>query len=249
MRKSKKGIKIRIKKKRSRKNKKQKNYLLKGGWDETDDDFIAYHDNLMKNMSNLGKFETKILQDLLSNINSRFSKEFTKLDEAIAFIKTLTTEELRDDLNYEFPKFSIIPEGTIFYRRQKTNSFNSLNRAIWLDYTGTMRLSPFSFLKDVNEEYTKDYLDKTINYFGEFLMKFKVTKNLLILHFPSYASSYLEVWVRHMCIDAQNPICVDGYTLDFLKFNPNSIYKKSKSLNGFRELCILNAENVSLESE
>ena len=104
-------------------------------------------------------------------------------------------------------------------------------------------------VKDVNEEYTKDYLDKTINYFGEFLMKFKVTKNLLILHFPSYASSYLEVWVRHMCINARNPICVDGYTLDFFKFNPNSIYKKSKSLNGFRELCILNAENVSLESE
>jgi hypothetical protein len=227
----------------------KKNYLLKGGWDETDVDFIAYKDNIIKNMPNLGQFERKILQDLLSNINSRFSKEFTKLDEAIAFIKTLKAEELRDDLNYEFPKFSIIPKGTIFYRRQQTNLFNRVDKDIWLDYTGTVSLSQFSYLKDVNEEYTKDYLDETIKYFGEFLMEIKVEENLLILHFPSSISSYLESWVRYMCIATDNPICVDGYTLDFLKFNPN--YNKSfKSLNGFRELCILKfqAQNVSLKS-
>jgi hypothetical protein len=250
MRKSKKGLglKIRNKKKiRSRKNKKQKSHLLKGGWDKTDEDFIAYDKNIKENMSNLGIFQDKILQDLLSNINKRFSKEFTSLDTAIGFIKTLPPEELTDDFNYELPKFSIIPAGTIFYRRHKTNSFDSQNREIWLDYTGTMSSNKFSFLKDINTEYTDDYLNETIKYFGEFLMKIKVNENLLILHFPTYASSYLEGWVRHMCIHSSNPICVDGYTLDFLKFNPNSIYKKFKSLDGYRELCILNGEKVSLE--
>ena len=250
MRKSKKylGLKIRNKKKiRSRKNKKHKNYLLKGGWDKTDEDFIAYDKNLKENMSNLEIFENKILQDLLSNINKNFSKEFTTLDEVITFIKSLNPEQLTDNFNYELPKFSIIPAGTIFYRRHKTNSFDdSRTNEIWLDYTGTISSRPFSFLKDINEEYTQDYLDETIKQFGEFLMKFEVKNNLLILHFPSYASSYVEGWVRHMCIHSRNPICVDGYTLDFLKFNPNSTYKKFRSLDGYRELCILDARNVSL---
>jgi|LakMenE18May11ns_1017448.scaffolds.fasta_scaffold9704740_1 hypothetical protein len=253
MRKSRKSLKLRNKKKtRSRKirnkkpkNKKQKTYLLKGGWNDTDADFIAFDDN--EKITDLGIFENNILQDLLSNINNRFSKDFISLDRAISFINTLPPDELTDDFDYEFPKFSIIPEGTIFYRRQKTNSFDSINRPIWLDYTGTISSRPFSFLKDINEEYTQEYLDETTNEFGEFLMKFKTNKNLLILHFPSYASSFLESWVRYMCAYVKDPICVDGYTLDFLKFNPNSIYKQFKSLDGFRELCILNAKNVSLE--
>ena len=250
MRKSKKilGLKIRNKKKiRSRKNKKQKSHLLKGGWEKTDGDFIDYDKYINENMSNLGAFRDKILNDLLSNINKRFSKKYTSLDEAIKFIKTLTPEELTDDFNYELPKFSIIPAGTIFYRRQKTDSFDKRNLEIWLDYTGTMSSNKFSFLKDTNTEYTEAYLNETIKHFGEFLMKFKVEENLLILHFPTYATSYLEGWVRHMCGD-NNPICVDGYTLDFLKFNPNSIYKKFKSLDGYRELCILDDKKVSLET-
>jgi len=251
MRKSKKGlgIKIRNKKKiRSRKNKKQKSHLLKGGWDETDEDFIAYYKYIKENMWGVDMFKDKILQDLLSNINKRFSKEFTSLDTAIGFIKTLPPEELTDDFNYELPKFSIIPAGTIFYRRhKKTNSFYSQTSEIWLDYTGTMSSNKFSFLKDINTEYTDDYLNETIKQFGEFLLKFKVNENLLILHFPTYASSYVEGMIRLMCVGHGESICVDGYTLDFLKFNPNSAYKKFKSLDGYRELCILNDEKVSLE--
>ena len=201
---------------------------------------------MKKKMPNLLTFEDTILQELLLNINNKFSKKFKTLNEVVIFIKTLTPELLIDDFNYELPKFSIIPEGTIFYRRQKTNSFQYKNQEIWLDYTGTMSLSQFSFLKDINQEYTNDYLDATTKYFGEFLMQFKVNKNLLIFHFPSYASSYFEGWFRHICVHTNIPICIDGYTSDFLKYNPNKIYKDLPSLDGYRELCILNDNFIDI---
>jgi hypothetical protein len=234
------------KKKTSTVNKNHKNYLLKGGWDKTDPDFINNDNYRRLNMSNLGNFERKILIDLLYNINKNFNKNFTNLDEARTFIKTLPPEELIDDFDYEFPKFSIIPKGTIFYRRQKENTFRSVNRPIWLDYTGTMSASPISFLKDTNTKYTQDILNETINHFGKFLMKFRVNEDLLILHFPSYVFSNLETWVNYMCVYTRDKNCVDGYTLDFLKFNTNPIYSNFESLDGYRELCILDAQKVSL---
>jgi hypothetical protein len=235
---------LKRKKFRSRKNNKKS----KGGWDENNTEFIAYTNKDF--MKNLLIFEKKIFEDLKSYIENKFSPNFSKqanLGEVLTFVKTLKAADLVDDFNYIYPKFSIIPKDTIFYRRQKTNTFKSENTPIWLDYTGTMSLTQFSFLKDTNEEYTDEYLRETKNYFGEFLMEFKVKKNLLIIHFPSYVASYLESWIRHICIHSEDPICVDGYTLDFLEFNPNPIYKNFKSLKGYRELCILNAENLELK--
>lgn len=235
--------KIRAKKIKSKKYKKQKKQLLIGGWDKTDPDFIAHEEESKKYTTN---FVDNLLQGLLLNINKKYSQDFKTLNEALRFIKTLSPGELTDDFNYDLPKFSIIPKGTVFYRRQKTNSFDSVSREIWLDYTGTISLSPFSYLKDTNKEYTPEYLTNTIQYFGEFLMKFEVNKDLLILHFPLNVSSYSEFPVRYICTYAHLDICVDGYTLDYLKYNPNDIYNKLPSLNGYRELCILNARNVDL---
>lgn len=82
---------------------------------------------------------------MLENINSKFNKQFQTLKETLAYIRTLKKDELNDDFNYDLPKFSIVPEGTTFYRRQRTESFDSVNRPIWLDYTGTMSLKPFIF--------------------------------------------------------------------------------------------------------
>jgi hypothetical protein len=234
------------KKKTSTVKKNNKNYLLKGGWDKTDPDFINNDNYRRLNMSKFGDFERKILIDLLYNINKNFNTKFTNLDDARTFIKTLSPEELIDNFDYKFPKFSIIPKGTIFYRRQKENTFRSVNRPIWLDYTGTMSVSHISFLKDTDKKYTQDILNETINYFGKFLMKFIVNEDLLILHFPSYVFSNLETWVNYMCVHTREKNCVDGYTLDFLKFNTNPIYNNFESLDGYRELCILDAQKVSL---
>jgi hypothetical protein len=226
------------------KNKKQK-----GGWDKEDADFVKYYEETLgKDMQNLGLFEKKILKDLLLNINDVYKQEFKKIEYALTYIRGLDNDDSRliDDYNYDFPKFSIVPKGTIFYRRQKTET--KPNRQVWLDYTGTMSSIPFSFLQETNEKYTVEHLNRTKEHFGNFLMKFKVKKDLLILHFPSYATSYLESWVKYMCVVSENKMCVDGYTLDFLKFNPNEIYKDLNIVEGVRELCILNAENVSLVS-
>lgn len=153
---------------------------------------------------------------------------------------------LVDDFDYKLPKFSIIEKGTKFYRRQKENNFESINQEIWLDYTGTMSECKISFLKDTSDEYTEEYLNRTKLYFGEHLMQFQVNKDLLIFHFPEYAYAYSEYWVKYMCVTTTRSFCVDGYTLDFLTYNPNEIYKDLPSIPGFRELCILNAENISL---
>lgn len=228
--------------------KNHKNNLLKGGWDKMDPDYINNNDYKELYMSNLYYFEKKIFKDLLYNINKKFNTEFTNLDQARTFIKTLPPEVLIDNFDYKFPKFSIIPKGTIFYRRQKKDTFRSENRPIWLDYTGTMSVSQNSFLKDTDEKYTQDILNATINHFGKFLMKFIVNEDLLILHFPSYVFSNLETWVNYMCVHTRDKNCVDGYTLDFLKFNTHPIYDNFESLDGYRELCILDAQKVSLIS-
>jgi hypothetical protein len=48
-----------------------------------------------------------------------------------------------------------------------------------------------------------------------------------------------------MCVETKDLICVDGYTLDYLKFNPNAIYMDLESVDGLREICILNSQNLS----
>ena len=260
MRKSQKGLKFRNKKKtRTRKNKRQKNYLLKGGWEETDDDYIAYRPGFIEHNPQVDIFAENIKEGLLLNINKQFQQfqpfheVFSSLDEAIARITFLASNEslppgvFIDDFDYTRPKLSVLPKGTIFYRRQTINPFVANGYPIWLDYTGTMSREPFSFLKDINDEYTQEYLDSTISYFGEFLMKFMINRNLLILHFPSYVKALSESWVRYICLYLRSNYCVDGYTLDFLSFNYNLTYKKLKSLKGgYRELCIINNKNVSL---
>jgi hypothetical protein len=227
------------------KNKKQK-----GGWDKKDRDFIEYNNTLRRDMPYLDWFESKILKELLLNINTVYDQKLKKIDDTLPYIRGLDSNDSRliDNYDYDLPKFSIVPNGTVFYRRQKTATFNSVKKPIWLDYTGTMSSIPFSFLKETNEKYTVGHLDKTKEKFGNLLMKFETKIDLLILHFPSYATSYLENWVKHMCINSENNMCVDGYTLDFLKFNPNKIYKELNIVEGVRELCILNAQNVSLVS-
>ena len=134
------------------KNKKPKNQLQRGGWDKRGTEFNTYMSGL--NIENLLVFEKYILKGLLENINIKFNKKFKELNETIAYIRTLNKEELKDDFNYDLPKFSVVPSGTTFYRRQKTESFDSVNRPIWLDYTGTMSLNPFIFLIESCNIYT-----------------------------------------------------------------------------------------------
>lgn len=246
--KNKKIVQKTLKQKQKHKH-KHKKLLSRGGWNESDEDFRKHLDYIKSTMPDVGVFRGKIEADLLESINSSFNTTYKTIEDAIKYIRTLNSHELIDNYEYDVPKISIIPAGTIFYRRQKTEIFESINKEIWLDYTGTMSVSQFSFLNDYNEKYTKEQYDETTKYFGEYLMKFRVKQDLLILHFPSYVSSYVESWVRYMCTYTQAHACVDGYTLDFLKFNPNKIYSKFESLDGFRELCVLDARNMEYIKE
>jgi hypothetical protein len=107
-----------------------------------------------------------------------------------------------------------------------------------------MATTPFSFLTDTNEIYTQEYLDKVREKFGDDLLILRPKKDLLIIHFPYYVTSYIECFIRRICVDIQNEACVDGYTMDLLQFNPNKIFKPLPSLTGFRELCVLDARNL-----
>lgn len=199
------------------------------------------------------EFEKYLKREINKYITSKFAnktyndKPITNAENAILYLRENINEEsiideFKDDLNYDNPKFSILPEGTTFFRRQNTENFDDTKHTYtWLDYTGTIG-SGVSFLKDTNNEYTKDYLDATIDYFGKHLLKIKTTKHLIIFHYPSTVTASSEGMVRHQCTHAKYPpYCADadGYTLDFLKYNPNTIYKNKDSLDGFRELCIL----------
>ena len=174
--------------------------------------------------------------------------QLSHLDDLVAFIREKSKEDRElflDDYNYNHIKFTIIPKGTMFYRRQPDPTFNNTTpRSVWLDYTGTMATTPFSFLTDTNEIYTQEYLDKVKTHFGDNLLILRPKKDLLIINFPYYVTSYIEGFIRRICVDLGIETCVDGYTMDLLQFNPNKIFKPLPSLTGFRELCVLDARNL-----
>jgi len=233
---------------------------LRGGWEKTDEDFVTYKRDVIDKYNELGIFEKAMTLQLIEWVNKTYNTNFPVTDdihghvvaEIIRFFrKTVMVEQpesLRDDFNYDMIKFSIIPMGTRFYRRMDTPTYTPVRKATWFDYTGTMSETKFSFLKDINKTFTAEYSDKIIEHFGQYLYEFEVTKDLLILHFPSEITPYFESWVRRMCIDTRYNVCVDGYTLNFLKFNTQSKLKHLPSLDGIRELCILDKENIRVVS-
>jgi hypothetical protein len=231
-------------------------YKLVGGWEKTDPDFIEYQENeLVPKVNNIGDLNKTLSDELVLTTNEKFGTSFENLEDRISMLGDLikfirekskeNPELFIDDYNYNRIKFTIIPKGTMFYRRQTIPTFNNTSHApVWLDYTGTMATTPFSFLTDTNEIYTQEYLDKVKEKFGDDLLILRPKKDLLIIHFPYYVTSYIECFIRRICVDIQNEACVDGYTMDLLQFNPNKIFKPLPSLTGFRELCVLDARNL-----
>jgi len=229
---------------------------LVGGWEKTDPDFLEYQENeLNPKVKNKYTLDKTLSNELVLTTNEKFGTNFVNkknnlsaLDDLIAFIREKSNENpelFQDDLNYNHIKFTVIPKGTMFYRRQPDPTFNNTRPSeVWLDYTGTMANTPFSFLKDTNELYTQEYLDKVTEQFGDYLLQLRTKKDLLIINFPYYVTSYIECFIRNICVDNQSEVCVDGYTMDLLQFNPNKIFKPLPSLTGFRELCVLDARNL-----
>ena len=227
-----------------------------GGWEVTDPDFIEYQENeLIPKLNNIMDLETTLSNELVSTTNEKFGTRFENtsnrlsvLYKLVEFIRDKSKENpelFLDDYNYNHIKFTIIPKETMFYRRQTTPTFyNTSHAPVWLDYTGTMATTPFSFLKDTNEIYTQEYLDKVKARFGVDLLILRPKKDLLIINFPYYVTSYLECFIRRLCVEMDNDTCVDGYTMDLLQFNQNEIFKPLPSLTGFRELCVLDARNL-----
>jgi len=231
-------------------------YKLVGGWEKTDPDFLEYQENeLIPKVNTIGALNKTLSDELVLTTNEKFGTSFENLEDRISMLGDLikfirekskkNPELFIDDYNYNHIKFTIIPKGTMFYRRQTIPTFNNTSHApVWLDYTGTMATTPFSFLTDTNEIYTQEYLDKVKEKFGDDLLILRPKKDLLIIHFPYYVTSYIECFIRRICVDIQNEACVDGYTMDLLQFNPNKIFKPLPSLTGFRELCVLDARNL-----
>ena len=233
-----------------------KSYKLVGGWEKTDPDFLEYQENeLVPKVNTIGHLNKTLSKELVLTTNEKFGTSFEnkggqlyQLDDLVAFIREKSKEDRElflDDYNYNHIKFTIIPKGTMFYRRQTDPTFNNTRPVpVWLDYTGTMATTPFSFLTDTNEIYTQEYLDKVKTHFGDNLLILRPKKDLLIINFPYYVTSYVEGFIRRICVDLGSETCVDGYTLDLLQFNPNKIFKPLPSLTGFRELCVLDARNL-----
>ena len=233
---------------------------LRGGWEESDEDFVNYRRNVMDpEFPNLGGVQRTMTIELITWANSKFNLglpdnddfQSVEIETIIRFLRNTVMKEnptlLTDDLNYDITKFSVIPQGTRFYRRMKTDKYNP-NRPdpAWFDYTATMSESKFSFLKDTNERFTQQYLDRTINHFGNYLYEFEVTNDILIIDFPSRLVSYFETYIRRMCDESRSSVCVDGYTMDFLKYNTKPVYKPLPSIDGLRELCILDPKNFRM---
>jgi hypothetical protein len=172
-----------------------------------------------------------------------------------------------DNEDYSKFKLSVIPTGTIFLRRQKNEKLKKND--IWLDYSA--RIEPgekrykYSFLLDptqqedtanTNQVYGQNttYFRRAKDYFGNHLLIYKTTKPLVVFHFPvNYENpsninnlwAYNEHFIRYYFSYLHWFGKVDGYTLDFLYYNPNQIYKNLPVIKNYRELYLSN--NTGLE--
>jgi hypothetical protein len=115
-------------------------YKLVGGWEKTDPDFIEYQENeLVPKVNNIGDFNKTLSDELVLTTNEKFGTNFvnkknnlSELDDLIAFIREKSKENPElfiDDYNYNRIKFTIIPKGIMFYRRQTIPTFNNTSHA------------------------------------------------------------------------------------------------------------------------
>ena len=154
-----------------------------------------------------------------------------------------------DNGDYSIAKFTVVEPGTLLYRRQPSDDFSTEVRRRYFNYSG--RTDPgevegtrISFLKSAQPPLTQDYYNGVVREFGSYLFTIRVKEPLLILHIPDTLPSFFEHRIQY-AVDYVSGVLpfIDGYTLDFLQWNPNKIYKDLPSLRGFRELVVRNAAN------
>ena len=226
----------------------EKDEVFNNWYDDLKNNDLDLDDKLVKEVHNFFKEKNIELPD-----RDGLTEGFGNYKEKLIKYFEENPEASEDDGNYDKIKFTILKKGTILYHRQKDNGKKRYD--IWLDYSG----------REKNGVKLKDsFLDKPHikEYFGDWLMKYKVNKDLIIIHFPiNYdeidkkqnkslnVPSFLESGIRTICSRWVYKFCVDGYTLDFLKFNPNDIFKGKKNENEYREIFLYNADNLDLISE
>ncbi len=154
------------------------------------------------------------------------------------------------------------------------------NNAIWLDYTSRLEpdqpqtrqsflLDPRSYKVKIqensrNKEFIQNsltnrkYVKGAIHEFGPYLIEFRTTKPLVIMHFPTRYEdpsdpnnywAYDEYYLRYIFDHSHLFSYIDGYTLDFLYYNPNDIYKNLPPLPHYRELYLENGEGLEVISQ
>jgi hypothetical protein len=186
-------------------------------------------------------------------------KAETFYDKLFQLLHDLPRDLLVDDYDYSLPKYSFVNENTTFLRRRfsKKNIMNqtySSNKNVWLDYSSSYKESFLVHKIDENEETAQNRFEEIVNYFGNYVGKVNPKKELFIFHFPDAIPSFLEGKSRKDCTMVYSMYCagsayndykiVDGYTHDFLTYNPNDIFKDLPSLEGYREICVYDYSNL-----
>ena len=251
-----------------KKKNKSRHTKKKGGWKNTNKNFELYKQTKYGKVANFFELMNIVLNDIREALKKLFGdKPLPGFEKRTA--TTITNFELSDEYDYRnlfdyIPyeddgdysqlKWTKIKAGTIFYRRQKTTDFERIKwRDVWLDYTSRINNSytpKKSFLiEQLNENINNTRIQSTKAYFGKYLLKLKANKDLIVLHFPDAISSYTEDFIRRLAYERQTYLSsIDGYTLDFLEFNPNKIYKNLPSIKGYRELKLHNTDVLDLVS-
>jgi hypothetical protein len=234
-----------------RKNRNNRNKRV-GGWNETN--FQAYKETPYGKITKIGEFEELLINDIrkglinllgentplpgyeqktptsISNHELKFSYDYRNLINSVPDF---------DDGDYSQLKWTKIKAGSVFYRRQQTKQFNRETwKDVWLNYSSRNNTRKSFLIEQLNENANNSRLKSTIGKFGPHLLKLKTTKDLLVIHLPDTITSYAEYYIRYFNYRTEYKmfLSVDGYTLDFLKFNPNPIYKELPSISGYREL-------------
>ena len=154
-----------------------------------------------------------------------------------------------DDGNYDQLKYTKIPAGTYFYRRQKDRTWHTGNKLhpenpdgrLWFDYLSKhtkVTDTPDTFLKGELWNY---YLYRKIR--GQTLTLYKLKQDVIVLHFPfnvnkkltlNFCARYEQFTVMWFLI-SQHKWAIHGYTADFLTYaTKDCMYKPNH-----RELCLL----------
>lgn len=219
---------------------------------ETDPNYQEAVNNL-QNMTNFTNTDM-IIKKMQTVLNAKCKKKESEINDIMEERdkKTLIDNIIisdNDDGNYNELKYTKIPAGTYFYRRQNGSEWRT-NREIWFDY-----FSKHAKVTDTSNTFLTGRLWNTFlkGKFGPDLTLYRLKQDVIVLHFPFNVHRKLdlnvcakfEYFIRWFANVDYMRWAIHGYTADCLTYYNCKTFETKDCIYepNHRELCLLRDVN------